>query len=268
MDFELYCKDNNIITLCMPPHSSHILQPLDVGCFGPLKQAYGRQIEKKMRAGTSHITKEDFFPAFFAAFQEAMTEKNIQGAFRGAGIIPHNPETVLSKLDVQLRTPTPPGSRGGSPEPWVSRTPHNPIEATSQSEYIKNRISCHQNSSPTSILGAVDHLTKGTQSIMHKLTLVQSEVQLMRGELDTLSKRRRTKKKRLRQGGSMSVAEAEDIQAQREVNAVVKQETQQNSGRESRSRRTQRRCGMCGKAGHDSRTCQIIVATYDECISD
>ncbi|KAM9873648.1 transposase [Verticillium dahliae] len=84
-----------------------MLQPLDVGCFGPLKQAYGRQIEKKMRAGTSHITKEDFFPAFFAAFKEAMTEKNIQGGFRGARLVPMSPETVVSKLDVKLRTPTP-----------------------------------------------------------------------------------------------------------------------------------------------------------------
>jgi hypothetical protein len=33
-DFEAYCKENNIITLCIPPHSSHLLQPLDVGCFG------------------------------------------------------------------------------------------------------------------------------------------------------------------------------------------------------------------------------------------
>ena len=106
-DFELYCKDNNIITLCMPPHSSHILQPLDVGCFGPLKQAYGRQIEKKMRAGTSHITKDDFFPAFFAAFQDAMTEKNVQGGFRGAGLVPLDPESVISRLDVKPRTPTP-----------------------------------------------------------------------------------------------------------------------------------------------------------------
>ncbi|KAK7928524.1 hypothetical protein PG985_005522 [Apiospora marii] len=31
--FELYCKENSIITLCMPAHSSHKLQPLDVGCF-------------------------------------------------------------------------------------------------------------------------------------------------------------------------------------------------------------------------------------------
>lgn len=42
-DFEMFCKVNNIITLCMPPHSSHFLQPLDVERFGPLKQSYGGQ---------------------------------------------------------------------------------------------------------------------------------------------------------------------------------------------------------------------------------
>ena len=31
--FQNLCEKNNIITLCMPPHSSHILQPLDVGYF-------------------------------------------------------------------------------------------------------------------------------------------------------------------------------------------------------------------------------------------
>ncbi|KAL2885150.1 hypothetical protein HOO65_080100 [Ceratocystis lukuohia] len=40
-DFERYCEENHIITLCMPAHSLHLLQPLDVGCFGPLKKAYG-----------------------------------------------------------------------------------------------------------------------------------------------------------------------------------------------------------------------------------
>jgi hypothetical protein len=49
-EFEVYCKEHNIITLCMPAYSSYILQPLDVGCFSPLKQAYGRQIEEMMRA--------------------------------------------------------------------------------------------------------------------------------------------------------------------------------------------------------------------------
>ena len=68
VEFDDYCKEKDIIPLYMPPYSSHILQPLDVGCFGPLKKAYGREIEEKMRAGTTHISKEDFFPAFCKAF--------------------------------------------------------------------------------------------------------------------------------------------------------------------------------------------------------
>jgi hypothetical protein len=57
--------------------------------------------------------------------------------------------------------------------------------------------------------------------MMHSLALMQSEVHLLRGELATLSKRRRAKKTRLRHGGSLSVGEADDIQAQNEVNAQI-----------------------------------------------
>jgi hypothetical protein len=42
VNFYQYCEEHKIITLCMPPHSLHLLQPLDVGCFAPLKKAYGR----------------------------------------------------------------------------------------------------------------------------------------------------------------------------------------------------------------------------------
>src|ERR1700722_654656 len=106
-EFEEYCKEHNIITLCMPAHSSHILQPLDVGCFSPLKKAYSRQIEDMMRAHIVYITKDDFFPAFHAAFNIAMTESNIRGGFQGARLLPFDPESVISTLDLKLKTPTP-----------------------------------------------------------------------------------------------------------------------------------------------------------------
>ena len=48
-EFELFCRAKNIVTLCMPAHSSHLLQPLDVGCFSPLKRAYSKQIKELMR---------------------------------------------------------------------------------------------------------------------------------------------------------------------------------------------------------------------------
>ncbi|KAF2181615.1 DDE-domain-containing protein [Zopfia rhizophila CBS 207.26] len=84
----------------MPPHSSHILQPLDVGYFSPLKTAYGRQVEKLMRNRFNHITKIEFLPAFRDAFNASITKKNIQESFQGAGLVPFDLDKVISKLDV------------------------------------------------------------------------------------------------------------------------------------------------------------------------
>ena len=263
-DFQLYCRENNIITLCMPPHSSHILQPLDVGCFSPLKTAYGKQIEGMIRASVTHITKEDFFPAFFAAHQAAMTCDNIRGGFRGAGLVPFDPEKVISQLDIQLKTPTPSNSRPGSAYTWVSKTPNNATEASSQTNLIKTRISRHQNSSPTSLLAAVDQFAKGTSKIMHKMALMQAEIRDLRAANEALSKRRKAKKQRLRQGGSLPVQDVQDFQGQRDVEVQIREETQASSGRKPRTETRARRCGKCGEPGHNARTCQIVVETSEE----
>jgi hypothetical protein len=264
VEFELYCQEHNIVTLCMPPHSSHILQPLDVGCFSPLKKAYSRQIEDMMAAHIIHITKDDFFPAFHAAFNIAMTESNIQGGFRGAGLMPFNPESVLSTLDLELRTPTPPNSRPSTAQPWVSQTPNNPTEATSQTTFIKNRIAHHQNSSPTSIYEAVDQFAKGATTIMHQLVLLKAECQNLRQANELLSKRRRAKKTRLRQGGSLSQQDAEDLQDEKDVGEQVQQETKASAGRKPRDETRARRCGNCGATGHNVRTCDIIEEDSNE----
>jgi hypothetical protein len=139
-EFQEYCKTHNIITLCLPSHSSHLTQPLDVGCFSVLKKAYGRQIETFIKAHINHITKVEFFLAFRAAYMESMTAQNAQAGFRGAGLVPFNPQAVISKLDVKLRTPTPTGPPSGDADPWVSQTPHNATDALSQTTLVKDRI--------------------------------------------------------------------------------------------------------------------------------
>ena len=48
----------------MPAHSSHLLQPLDIGCFAVLKRAYSQMVEIKMRLGINHIDKLDFLEAY------------------------------------------------------------------------------------------------------------------------------------------------------------------------------------------------------------
>jgi hypothetical protein len=74
--FQEYYKSNNIVTLCLPPHSSHLTQPLDVGCFSVLKRVYGRQIETFIKAHINHISKVEFFLAFKAAYEQSITIQN------------------------------------------------------------------------------------------------------------------------------------------------------------------------------------------------
>jgi hypothetical protein len=61
----------------MPLHSSYLLQPLNVGCFAPLKKAYGRQAKLLMRNKITCITKLKFLPCFKAAFDALIIESNI-----------------------------------------------------------------------------------------------------------------------------------------------------------------------------------------------
>ena len=114
VEFDEYCKENRIISLYLPAHSSYLTQLLDVGVFNLLKRAYGIQISFFVRVDITYITKNDFFPAFRAAFETVFTEKNAKSGFRRSGLVPFNPETVISKLDVRLRTPTLPETSNSS----------------------------------------------------------------------------------------------------------------------------------------------------------
>ncbi|KAG6996134.1 Tigger transposable element-derived protein 1 [Fusarium oxysporum f. sp. conglutinans] len=264
-DFEIYCEEHNIITLCMPPHSSHLLQPLDVGRFGPLKKAYGREIEHLIRSSITHISKTEFFPAFYAAFQATMTEKNIKGGFKGAGLVPFDPESVVSKLDVQLRTPTPAEEEAGQAQPWTSKTPKTIIEAELQSEYLERRIKRHRSSSPESILEALKSLSKGTKAVMHEMALMRAEIQDLRQANEILSRRRREKRTRLQNRGKMTVEEGRDLTDQIDIDMQVVAELSKSGGQGRSMRPGVRRCGRCGKAGHNARTCQEgIEASAEE----
>jgi hypothetical protein len=265
-EFEVYCKENKIITLCMPPHSSHLLQPLDVGCFGPLKKAYGREIEHLIKCSITHISKTEFFPAFHAAFQAIMTESNIKGGFRGAGLVPLSAEHVISKLDVKLHTPTPPEGTPELPDPWVSKTPKTIKETELQSAYLENRIRGHKSSSPASIIDAMKSMTKGLKAHQHEMALLRLEVRDLRDANHILSRRRREKKTRLRNGGTMTVEEGQASIDQIEVNTQVVAESLRRRRRGRSVQPSIRHCGVCGKAGHNSRTCQTkIEVSRDKC---
>ncbi|XP_034828899.1 uncharacterized protein [Maniola hyperantus] len=86
-----YCRDNGIVYLSLPPHTSHKLQPLDVSVFGPFKG------KLKIAFNDWHIqnvgktlTIYNIAELSKLAYLESFTPKNIIGGFSKPGIWPIN----------------------------------------------------------------------------------------------------------------------------------------------------------------------------------
>jgi hypothetical protein len=253
LEFQELCKENNIYTLCMPPHSSHLLQPLDVGCFSPLKRAYSREVESLIRYHINHITKLEFLPAFKTAYDRSFTSANICSAFRGAGLVPLQPDTVLSKLDVQLRTPSP----ATPPEAlWEARTPSNVRELDAQSTLIRERVRRHKSSSPASIIEAINQLKKGAEVMMLSAELMRDRIASLEKANEAASARKQRKKKRIQQRGVLIKGAGEDLLAQREADQQIAREQRQGGERSGVSRQALAHCTRCRETGHNSRTCK------------
>ena len=248
-EFDLFCKEHLIITLCMPPHSSHLLQPLDVGCFAVLKQSYGGQIEGYMRNGVNHIDKPDFLRAFHAARTEAMTLANIQSSFAATGLVPYDPERVLSKLHTQLKTPTPPSTSHANNTPasqaWAFETPHDTAQLALQANAIK------RTALPTPTNRALAQLVKGCQLAMNSAVLLAEENRQLRHENERQKKKRAKRRAFIATGGTLTIQEGLDrSQATNTVleSGAVTEEVIVKT-------RAPRMCSLCRSLLHTARTC-------------
>jgi hypothetical protein len=250
VDFQDLCKEKNIILLCMPAHSSHLLQPLDVACFSPLKRKYGDVISGLARNRTSYISKETFLPAFKTAFEQSITKENIQAGFRGAGLVPHDPQAVLSKLDVVVQTPKQSPQRAAT---WEAQTPRNAREVEAQSTLIRQRVRNRPGSSASSLDEKVAQLSKGAQQIAHEMTLMREEVAALREALDIANKRKSRKRRYVRTDETLTVSEVQDL--------LAEQASSSRGDGESASKRArgERRCGRCKETGHNARTCKVEI---------
>jgi hypothetical protein len=83
----------------------HLLQPLDVGCFSALKQAYGGHVEQFMGRSVNHIDKREFLPLVRQARQAALHQNNMQAGFAATGLLPHSPDRVLAHPHTTYQTP-------------------------------------------------------------------------------------------------------------------------------------------------------------------
>jgi hypothetical protein len=101
MDFIEYCNQNKILLAVYPPHSTHTLQALDVSMFKLLSTAYSNKVSAFMKRsqGLMSMSKRDFFPLFYRAWQISFKKMTILKAFEATGLLPFNPEVILKRFN-------------------------------------------------------------------------------------------------------------------------------------------------------------------------
>jgi hypothetical protein len=255
-EFDLFATEHKIITLCMPAHSSHLLQPLDVSCFASLKRAYGRQIEQLMRDGVNHIDKSDFLTAYQRARTEAMIPANIRNGFAATGIVPFDPNRVLAKLNTQIRTPTPPPTLPLLQQ-WIPETPQYPdavdLQAKSIRESLYRRMHPETPSSPTE--SAFRQLVKSAKIAMHSNTILAEENRQLRAENQRQKKKRAIKRSFIQSGGVLMVQHGIELVETAE-NRLAEEEVESHTKPQPRAVRM---CSICRSTEHTARTCPIRV---------
>jgi hypothetical protein len=108
---------NNIDLLILPPHTSHVTQPLDIAIFGPLKRHIATAFATYSEAGVHRVKKHEWATTYAIAHELAFTEANIASGWRGSGLLPFQPNRVLREhalatRDTLLERPsTPTGSQ-------------------------------------------------------------------------------------------------------------------------------------------------------------
>lgn len=155
-------------------HSSHLLQPLDVGCFAVIKRVCSRFVSDLARTGYNHIDKYDFLENYQHARLEAFEKPSIiQNSFAASGLVPVDSERVLSKLNISQRTPTPPSSRPISrSSQFTPKMPRTVVQLQKQSSTLMDLLHQRSKSSPSPINSMINQIFKGSYISLHGAALL------------------------------------------------------------------------------------------------
>ena len=94
------CREQNISFICLPPNSTHILQPLDVGVYGPMKAWWKKLLRQYKDENPSvKVMNKTQFPSYLKNLLEKMdAQRLLAPAFERCGIFPVNVNKVLERL--------------------------------------------------------------------------------------------------------------------------------------------------------------------------
>ena len=94
-----FARANSIHMLCLPAHTTHVLQPLDVGVFKSFKTNFSKACTSYLSKHPGRVITPDILASLVAAaIPCSFTSLNILSGFRKCGLFPLNPSAVRDRL--------------------------------------------------------------------------------------------------------------------------------------------------------------------------
>ena len=97
-DFVLKAKMNHIWVVKFPSHQTHLIQPLDVGCFRQWKHYQQSTIMNAIRSFEAEYNIQSFFRDLPKIRAKTFTKRTIKHSFQNSGIWPISFKAVKKKL--------------------------------------------------------------------------------------------------------------------------------------------------------------------------
>ncbi|KAJ8954925.1 hypothetical protein NQ314_006999 [Rhamnusium bicolor] len=96
------CKENDIYITPFPANATHLMQPLDVAVFGPMKRCWRQILDtwKKESRYPGNLPKEQF-PVLLSKLWNGISgtvSQNLISGFRATGLFPPHPNEVLKRI--------------------------------------------------------------------------------------------------------------------------------------------------------------------------
>lgn len=101
-----FCREHEIVLVALYPNATHMLQPMDVAVFKPLKVAWRHEIQDwRIKNNAVKIKKGEFAGLLKNSMEKTDMKSHLQNGFKACGLFPFNADNIpYGKLLVQPGT--------------------------------------------------------------------------------------------------------------------------------------------------------------------
>jgi hypothetical protein len=229
-----FCMEHAIDLLILPPHTSHVLQPLDVGVFAPLKRALASETDVVARLDYGRIQRVEWTEMYIRAREKALTSANIASGWKATGLEPLSPIHVLEKLKLepasQASNPYTPGQSSSLDLSLLHSSPPEGTELRKANAVFNSQL-CEAESVPSPAKRYAERMTRALETTQSELVTIRKELAEQRELLQTRKKRKTGKRVKLKGRFVFSTAE---------VLGIAKEAEEATAAKKGRKRRRKR----------------------------